>query len=301
MFLPSLWYLRLAVMLVTGFHVMGGSAAARQDPNDIGQADTVAIVFLANGDTTKATLEIYVYSDEPLTGVTVGMTWDNPDFQIDSAKATTVVSDGFDLVTLFYDRDSLELTNENRRFMVGGVRMLSSGLDGDGIGRRLWATYYLTIAGWGGLADDGVTFDTLTWDRGSDYLFVTQADPSGPQTVFRPIWAGPLIWGNPPSGVSIGAPGLPDRYILGQNYPNPFNPTTQISFDLPRRAWVTLEVFNVLGQVVSVLVDQEMAAGSYIADWDGTNIGGETVSSGVYLYRLRAGDYEQSRKMLLLK
>jgi len=89
---------------------------------------------------------------------------------------------------------------------------------------------------------------------------------------------------------------LPTDFSLSQNYPNPFNPVTDIEFGLPSPCHVRLEVYNVVGQTVVTLVDGRREAGFYTVSWDGSN-----VASGVYLYRLTAGDYVQTRKMLLLK
>ncbi|UCG61390.1 MAG: T9SS type A sorting domain-containing protein [Candidatus Zixiibacteriota bacterium] len=95
--------------------------------------------------------------------------------------------------------------------------------------------------------------------------------------------------------------GLPHEYSLAQNYPNPFNPTTEILFDVPRRSRVTIAIFNVMGQKVRDLVDEELPAGSYQRSWDGTNNFGESVSTGIYLCRMEAGLFVQSRKMVLVK
>lgn len=94
---------------------------------------------------------------------------------------------------------------------------------------------------------------------------------------------------------------LPYRFDLSQNYPNPFNPVTTIKYSLPQRSYVTIEVFNVLGQKVRTLVDREESAGSYSITWDGTGSSGQTVSTGVYLYRFQAGEHVETKKMLLLK
>jgi hypothetical protein len=81
---------------------------------------------------------------------------------------------------------------------------------------------------------------------------------------------------------------LPQAYILEQNYPNPFNPVAEIQFGIPVASSVKLEVFNVLGQLVKTLVNEEKAPGYHRVSWDGTNQDGMSVPSGVYLYRLSA-------------
>jgi len=98
---------------------------------------------------------------------------------------------------------------------------------------------------------------------------------------------------------------LPDRFALTQNYPNPFNPETTIHYDVPASAGtdlqVRVEVFDVLGQVVRTLVDAPNAPGSYEVTWDAKNQTGTEVSAGVYFCRMVAGDFEMTRKMVLLK
>jgi hypothetical protein len=94
----------------------------------------------------------------------------------------------------------------------------------------------------------------------------------------------------------------PLAFGLNGNYPNPFNPSTTIRYSLAAEALVRLEVFNVLGQRVRMLVaDVTQPAGSYDAFWDGTNDNGQFVGSGVYLYRLQAADFVETRKMIMLK
>jgi hypothetical protein len=90
--------------------------------------------------------------------------------------------------------------------------------------------------------------------------------------------------------------GMPTTYDLGQNYPNPFNPATNIAYEVPKASHVTLEVFNVLGQRVASLVDQEMEAGKYTVEFDGSSI-----SSGIYFYRLNSDDFTETKKMVMVK
>ena len=106
---------------------------------------------------------------------------------------------------------------------------------------------------------------------------------------------------NPDFKINLGDLVLPKSFSLGQNYPNPFNPNTVIEFGLPRPCHVKLTVINILGQTVKKLVDTEFKAGRGRVVWDGTNSAGEQVASGVYFYRLSAGDYTQTRKMVLIK
>lgn len=99
--------------------------------------------------------------------------------------------------------------------------------------------------------------------------------------------------------VAVGQ--LPTEVSLSQNYPNPFNPSTTIEFSLPVRSGVELAVYNVLGQRIKVLHNGTLAAGTYATEWDGTRADGSLASSGVYYYRLQAGDFDESRKMTLVK
>ncbi len=93
----------------------------------------------------------------------------------------------------------------------------------------------------------------------------------------------------------------PKNFDLLNNYPNPFNPTTTIEFTVSALSHVTLEVFNILGQKIRTLVDQTMDQGKWPVTWDGRDESNRLVSSGVYLYKLQAGDFVSTRKMILSK
>ncbi len=104
------------------------------------------------------------------------------------------------------------------------------------------------------------------------------------------------------TNVEFGSKAHPTEFHLAQNYPNPFNPSTTIAYGLNKQVAVTLAIYNVLGQKVRTLVNhQPQAAGSYVAKWDGRNDAGMLVPSGMYVYRLEAGDRVLARKMLLMK
>lgn len=97
------------------------------------------------------------------------------------------------------------------------------------------------------------------------------------------------------------AAALPTEFGLSQNVPNPFNPSTIVEYALPKDAQVNLSVYNVLGQHVTTLVNEMQRAGRQTVTWDGTDASGVSVASGVYFYKIRAGDYSNTKKMLLLK
>ena len=95
--------------------------------------------------------------------------------------------------------------------------------------------------------------------------------------------------------------GLPDVFAIHQNYPNPFNPTTKINFDLPEDALVSINVFDLMGRTIKTLLSEKISAGFNSTLWDATNDYGESVSAGMYIYTIQAGDFKQTKKMLLLK
>jgi hypothetical protein len=94
---------------------------------------------------------------------------------------------------------------------------------------------------------------------------------------------------------------VPQEYTLDQNYPNPFNPTTKITYGVKSAVHVMLAIYNVLGQRVRTLADQEMAPGTYVATWDGRNDNGLQMATGVYFYRLEARSFVMTKSMMLLK
>ena len=94
---------------------------------------------------------------------------------------------------------------------------------------------------------------------------------------------------------------IPKEYILNQNYPNPFNPVTTLRYDLPEQSDVTITIYNMLGRKVKTLVNPTQDAGFKSMIWDATNDYGKPVSAGVYLYQIQAGEFVQTKKMVLLK
>ncbi|MFZ0388819.1 MAG: T9SS type A sorting domain-containing protein, partial [Calditrichia bacterium] len=120
-------------------------------------------------------------------------------------------------------------------------------------------------------------------------------DPVNP-SIIVPV----TLYAKQPS--ALEQPGeLPRQLALFANYPNPFNPETVIAFDLPEMLPVRLEIFNVLGQSVNILINRQLGPGNYRFTWKGDNQQGKPLSSGIYLYRLTAGKQTLVRKMLLAR
>jgi len=94
---------------------------------------------------------------------------------------------------------------------------------------------------------------------------------------------------------------IPEQFSLHQNYPNPFNPVTTLRYDLPENGHVNIIIYDMLGRQVKTLMDQTQDAGYRSVIWDATNDYGKPVSAGIYLYQIQAGEYMQTKKMVLLK
>jgi hypothetical protein len=107
--------------------------------------------------------------------------------------------------------------------------------------------------------------------------------------------------GRPTSSVREIGGTIPSSIHLAQNYPNPFNPTTEIQFSLPNQANVSLEIYDITGRLITTLINGSMSSGNYTVTWDATNQFGQTVSSGIYLYRLQAGDIVETKRMTFIK
>jgi hypothetical protein len=145
-------------------------------------------------------------------------------------------------------------------------------------------TFSITVGGNGGGTVPGIL--------SPDGKRLAMAGPGSPGCA---IMAGLAKW-DVASGVIENPVGLPACFALHQNYPNPFNPSTTIEFALPHSGLVTLKVYNVLGEEVATLIAGERAAGTYRATWDASGL-----PSGVYLFRLTAGEYVHTKKMVLMK
>ena len=126
--------------------------------------------------------------------------------------------------------------------------------------------------------------------------------PIGVDTIlYTGFWNPRVIQMTPVEWEEVDQAELPKEFDLRQNYPNPFNPTTVIQYALPKTSEVKIQIYNILGQKVRNLVDEPQKPGYKMIHWDGRDDSGVEVSSGVYFYRIVAGDFVKCKKMILLK
>ena len=175
-----------------------------------------------------------------------------------------------------------------------------------------------------GVVGEEIAFTNNSYDPDGEIGHVLwDFDDSYPVSDFSPthIYTKPgeyrvtlLIWDEPGRGAraehfitieSLGTdesnPGIPTDYKLSQNYPNPFNPITTLRYDLPEQSMVNIIIYDLLGRQVRTLLNQTQDAGYRSVIWNATNDYGKPVSAGVYLYKIQAGEFVQTRKMVLLK
>ncbi|MGB5873678.1 MAG: T9SS type A sorting domain-containing protein [Bacteroidota bacterium] len=138
------------------------------------------------------------------------------------------------------------------------------------------------LMGW-----DGTSWETIPATFLGDNILVSES---------MSMYSATAIIGSPGQITSVPEGEVPGRFSLEQNYPNPFNPSTIIEFSLPEAGFVTLTVHNLIGQELATIVSGERAAGTFRATWDAGGF-----SSGVYFYRLTAGNYVQTKKMVMLQ
>ena len=166
--------------------------------------------------------------------------------------------------------------------------------DGDGVeGNLLYLTY--TLADGASLPDNISFYFTVVNIPGTslnpELLNVVCSSPSE---------GSPAVVNTTVASTDRGSI-LPNEYALFQNYPNPFNPSTQIVFDVPAAEFVTLRVYNLLGQDVETLINKSMAPGRYTIEWNGNDMLNNEVASGVYFYELRGKSFITRKKMLLIR
>ena len=270
----------LAAALFCGFNI-------RDDDGDVGQTKKPlhAPLFLVkgcfcHGDSASIRTRVWIAGPETLAAGTQAL------YTVNVAKDSSIAA-GFDVAAFFgdlgvYDSadtqlmridpnnpfDSLELTHTAPR-LAGGRDTIS------------WSFWYRAPQTFG-------IIDTIYADGNSVDMSL---DPNGDYWNYGPNFLVHVV-----SPTDVYEQQAVQAFHLMQNYPNPFNPRTTISFSVARRTFTTLTIFNTLGQEIATLVAENLKPGSYSSEWNASS-----VASGIYYCRLQAGEFTQTKKLLLLK
>ncbi len=197
-----------------------------------------------------------------------------------------------------FNSSGYPIISEKYTTTIGLVRPSCTDIYGNDSGD--WVDHIASYAGING----NMSIDPLFCDTSNNDLHLADNSPCAPGHPDNSC--GTLIGA---LGVGCGATDVtdnendnrPESFALHQNYPNPFNPSTKIEYTLPRRSNVTITIFDVLGRKVKTIFDQTMPAGTHTAYWNGTDSDNNLVATGVYFYQIKAGDFVNTKKMLLLK
>ena len=235
-------------------------------------------------------LPIYVRTDDPVSEIILPLEWASFDGMIHPAGVyyfNTLLSWDECLDTVILDQDHLlvrctsdnggepnpVLNTNNQRELAFLVRIVFR----EGAGEQYMPIYTYVDDNFGAarfeLSDGNTSFSPRVVPGGVDYAMVDVDEITS----------------------------LPDKVELGQNYPNPFNMKTEIKLSIPNKSYVNLNVFDILGRQIKVLLSDNLEAGNYNIIWDGRNESGEEVSTGMYFYNLKTSDVSLTKKMILIK
>jgi hypothetical protein len=267
--------------------ILAGSAALA----DCG--DPLSYQIMPSKSTNEATVKVYLNNSEGMAGASLPLSFASVGSDI---RCTGISWEG-SRVSHFALYPQID--NEKKIVMLGMIRDL-----GDNIsdvlppGSGLIATMYFSSESNPCQPELKIT----SWPLSAGKLYFDLVDDKGISICNKPVRqeavAIPQIGGesNP-----VLENNKVSEFELERNFPNPFNPETVIKFNLPEASRVNLNVYNVLGQVVRTLVNEELSAGVHSVIWDGKNAQGSDVASGVYFYRIKAGDFESTMRMTLLR
>lgn len=281
---------RTMTVAVLVFFLVPALLMAASDP---GAKDKVFFGTPEFPTTGQVVVPIIIVNDEPITAIDIPLKFGNAE---DGITLDRVEFPGEGRVGEF-DFKFAKIDNKAKTVLIG---LVSSGYSmkpamesgNDAIG-------YLHFT----IGDDRLASLTIDIDASRapqhTLTLIENRDVQGGKEVidFKPEFTPGLVeLSSGPGGAA-----LPKEYALNGNFPNPFNPKTRIAFALPKASKVNLEIYNILGQKVRTLVNGDMEAGFQSVEWNGTDDNGTGVSSGVYLYKLKANEFSRVAKMTFLK
>ena len=245
-------------------------------------------------DGNEVTFTIRMVDNEPIRGIELDIYHDSADLVyggLDKGdKLENVTDEEGNPRTMTLLGNYLEDHLKVLAYSTSRARTAGDGTEGD----LIHVTYEL--------ADGASLPDQVTFYFGLANLPGTSMDPELLNVVCGyPDADNPVAVSTSAVGID-GNETIPDEFALNQNYPNPFNPSTQISFDVPQGGeHIMLNIYNILGQNVSILVNGVMNPGTYTMEWNATDEAGNPVASGIYFYELRSSSFIARKKMLLIR
>ncbi|MCP4567856.1 MAG: T9SS type A sorting domain-containing protein [FCB group bacterium] len=271
-------------LLSTLLLLLCGSAVVQGQT--ISDTDSLWIDSIGTLSGESVVLDVFFVNEDTLHGVEIPLYYSSPDIIIDSVS---LADSRISLLTFtFYDIYPAESKIHIGAMDFDGTSMVLPG-------RGKLASLYITLPPT--TPTQLIEFDTTYIPPTSHVSFISKIDESyTPQ--FRKGYINNSISTDITSGNDLP---LPTEFYLAQNHPNPFNPTTDISFALPRKSRVRLEIYNLLGQQVRSLLDDELMSGQHTITFDGRDNEGRAIASGVYFYRIKTAEDVQTRKMVMIK
>ena len=245
-------------------------------------------------DGNEVTFTIRMVDNEPIRGIELDIYHDSDDLVYEGLdkgdKLENVVDEEGNPRTMTLLGNYLEDHLKVLAYSTSRARTAGDGTEGD----LIHVTYEL--------ADGASLPDQVTFYFGLANLPGTSMDPELLNVVCGyPDADNPVAVSTSAVGID-GNETIPDEFAVNQNYPNPFNPSTQISFDVPQGGeHIMLNIYNILGQNVSTLVNGVMNPGTYTMEWNATDEAGNPVASGIYFYELRSSSFTARKKMLLIR
>jgi hypothetical protein len=245
-------------------------------------------------DGNEVTFTIRMVDNEPIRGIELDIYHDSADLVyggLDKGdKLENVTDEEGNPRTMTLLGNYLEDHLKVLAYSTSRARTAGDGTEGD----LIHVTYEL--------ADGASLPDQVTFYFGLANLPGTSMDPELLNVVCGyPDADNPVAVSTSAMGID-GNETIPDEFALNQNYPNPFNPSTQISFDVPQGGeHIMLNIYNILGQNVSTLVNGVINPGTYTMEWNATDEAGNPVASGIYFYELRSSSFTARKKMLLIR
>jgi len=294
-----------------GWAVGGGGTA----PNSYG-----IVLKTTNGGTNWTILSSgitsflrSVYFTDQNTGWTAGANYNN--YQGKILKTTDGGANWIIQFSLFNPLNSIYFFNQNIGWVVGDgaiLRTTNGGID--------WINETGVTQSWLNsvhFKDEGIGWAVGYDFNGTTYGSILNTTDGGVNWISQlsELWLNSVYFITPYTGWAVGEFGtilkttnggitfiegkineIPNTYLLTQNYPNPFNPTTTIKYQIPGLSFITLKVYDVLGKELVTLISEEKSVGNYEVEFDGANL-----TSGIYFYQLKSGNFIETKKMLLIK